>query len=660
MTDPAAEPARAGSMPRLTATVPLLDPPAWALAERHLFDLLDHAWRRFSRQYADPDGALRYSRALTSRDGADDFYESFFNWPQLYLLGGADDLLAASEKHWHGVTRQLTDLDMLHDEFERGYDWFHQSESLLLLYFLCMAAPERWAGRAVRFAELYVDPAHGNYDPRRRIVTRAHNGSDPDRNGLFDGGSYPWLPAEEEMYGFPLDWLVAPDAPRPDRAHDPRLGAEMAKRLGQGDTAVNLAVAGLVHNAWILTGDERYKTWILEYVGAWRERATANGGVVPDNVGIDGVVGSQLDGRWYGGHYGWTWPHGLYSIGQAALVAALAAAVVGDDDSHLDLVRGTFDAVIAQGRLMPFSEADSSLSRRWHAQLGEAADAPTLLVPYRRSDRGWFDYNPLMAAVPVALWHHSASEPDRARLRRLREAGGRDWRVVRPFRVKEEAGHEEPWFAYLDGDNPDYPELILAAAQSQVRRRLALMDRYPGDDIPEQDIHLWQQTNPVVTEALTQLTWGAPQVVYNGGLAQARVRYYDADTARPGLPPGVAALVSRIDPEATTVELVNLEPGQTRTLIVQAGAFAEHTITSVRYTTCPDADWPGDLYGYIHHTPVVTEQVIAGYGPWLQITLPASTRVRLVLELALRTRPPSYATPFDPDTTQPAPRKDRP
>jgi hypothetical protein len=30
---------------------------------------------------------------LASRDGADDFYEPFFNWPMLYLLGGADDLL---------------------------------------------------------------------------------------------------------------------------------------------------------------------------------------------------------------------------------------------------------------------------------------------------------------------------------------------------------------------------------------------------------------------------------------------------------------------------------------------------------------------------------------------------------------------------------------
>ena len=71
---------------------------------------------------------------------------------------------------------------MLQDEYERGYDWFHQGESLLLLYFLCMAAPARWAERAVRFAELYVDPAHGNYDPDHRIIRRPHNGSDPGRD----------------------------------------------------------------------------------------------------------------------------------------------------------------------------------------------------------------------------------------------------------------------------------------------------------------------------------------------------------------------------------------------------------------------------------------------------------------------------------------------
>ena len=94
----------------ITASVPLLEPPGWAVAERELFDLLDRAWRRFARDFTGPDGRLNYRYALTSRDGVDDFYETFFNWPQLYLLGGADDLLAESERHWEGVTAQLTGL----------------------------------------------------------------------------------------------------------------------------------------------------------------------------------------------------------------------------------------------------------------------------------------------------------------------------------------------------------------------------------------------------------------------------------------------------------------------------------------------------------------------------------------------------------------------
>ncbi len=94
--------------------------------------------------------------------------------------------------------------------------------------------------------------------------------------------------------------------------------------------------------------------------------------------------------------------------------------------------------------------------------------------------------------------------------------------------------------------------------------------------------------------------------MYNGGLQQARVRYHDADARRPGLPPSVAALVSRIDPEATVVDLVNLDPQAARSVVVQAGAFAEHTIRSVEHTACTDDSWIGDLYDYGHGEPVVT------------------------------------------------------
>jgi hypothetical protein len=631
--------------PVITASVPLLEPPGWAIAQRELFDLLDTAWRQFDRDFTDADGRLSYRGRLSTRDGVDDFYETFFNWPQLYLLGGADDLLAASERHWVGVTRQLTELGMLQDEFERGYDWFHQSESLLLFYFLCLAAPDRWAERAVRFADLYVDPAHGNYDPEHRVIRKPHNGSDPRRVGLFDGEAYPWLPEEARMYGYPLDWVPPPGA----RAEpDPRLGGEMHRRMGVGDTAVNLAAASLVRNALLLTGDSRYRAWIAEYVGAWRERATANGGMLPDNVAPDGTVGGLLDGRWYGGHYGWSWPHGWYGIGPAATAAALAAAGATGDESFMDIARLALDEILDFGKVMTCAEADSSLRTRWTAVLGEDVHTPTLHVPYRYADRGWFDYNPMLMSVPTALWHHTAAPADWERIERLRAASGYDWRTVRAFRAKEEAGHEEPWLAFLAGDNPDYPERILAAAQAQVRHRLARMERYRGHDVSEVDIHLWQQSNPVVTEALVQLTWGGPQVIYNGGLQQARVRYYDAQARRPGLPPSVAVLVSSIDPAATTVELINLDPGSTRSVVVQAGAFAEHTIRSVHHTACPDPSWIGDLYDYGHGEPEVTTLSTVVNAPWLRVELPRSTRVRLILRLDPHSRTPSYRTPFDP------------
>lgn len=52
------------------ASVPLLEPPGWAIAQRELFDLLDYAWRRFARDFTGPDGRLVYRGQLTSRDGA--------------------------------------------------------------------------------------------------------------------------------------------------------------------------------------------------------------------------------------------------------------------------------------------------------------------------------------------------------------------------------------------------------------------------------------------------------------------------------------------------------------------------------------------------------------------------------------------------------------
>ncbi|WP_431279572.1 hypothetical protein [Leifsonia poae] len=113
-------------IPRIAATVPARETPRWAVLQRRLFDMLDGAWREFAATYCEPDGRLKYAGRMFHRDGVDDFYEPFFNWPVLYRLGGSADLLPAVKHHWAGVTAQMTEFGFVKDEYELGYDWFHQ------------------------------------------------------------------------------------------------------------------------------------------------------------------------------------------------------------------------------------------------------------------------------------------------------------------------------------------------------------------------------------------------------------------------------------------------------------------------------------------------------------------------------------------------------
>ena len=60
-----------------------------------------------------------------------------------------------------------------------------------------------------------------------------------------------------------------------------------------------------MQNAFIMSGKEKFKDWLLEYVGAWMARAEAQpNNLLPDNVGLNGIVGEEIDGKWYGSSYG--------------------------------------------------------------------------------------------------------------------------------------------------------------------------------------------------------------------------------------------------------------------------------------------------------------------------------------------------------------------
>ena len=87
--------------------------------------------------------------------------------------------------------------------------------------------------------------------------------------------------------------------------------------------------------------------------------------------------------------------------------------------------------------------------------------------------------------------------------------------------------------------------------------------------------------NPAATESMVQLMWGALLPGREGGLLNARLRYFDPDRKRAGVPEDVAALVSELSDTRTVVTLINLNASQPRTVVVQGGGYGEHQLVSV-------------------------------------------------------------------------------
>ena len=632
----------------ITATMPLTGPPAWAVLERQLFDLMNQSVYPFLEKYTHPDGSLIWEGNIAGSE--DDLYESFYNWPLLYLLGGGDDLLELGVRQWNAVTRQLTQMGRSHKEYARRDDQFHQAESDIYFYLLCAADPNRseHLERARRFAGLYMneDPEVLNYDPVHKIIRSPYNGSDGPDMSVDGERSYNYSPG---MARYGLPHYDIPGITQIEDLKDPalarRMGEAMNRRMSRGDVVANLAVTSLVTNAYLLTGEEKYRSWVLEYTDAWVERAQQNDGLLPDNVGLSGQVGEYIEGNWYGGLYGWTWPHGFYNIQMAALVGASNAYLLTQAASYLDLPRIQMDRVVERGEVRDVRLEHMSLGEHWIGQfsaLGEQHE--TFLVPYRYGDAGWFDYQPMSPIYPVSLWNLSMASEDWNRIEEIRQASGYDWNKVFSFHAKEDAGHEQPWVRFLAGDNPTYPEDILRASYRQVCRRLDLV-RGDEEATTHQDPHRWQQTNPVTTEALIQLTLGAPQLIYNGGLLMSRLRYFDFNRKRPGLPQDTAALVETLEANRTVVRLVNLSPFETRDMVVQGGAFGEHRFTEVRYTH-RTSEYPGATVDYAA-PPVTEETQTASVGASrFRVVLPPATEITLDLGTACFVNQPSAALPW--------------
>ncbi len=538
-------------------------PPAWAHWQRFLLRQLYPAAQEFVARYTRSDDTLIWRQKWPGMDGSDDGYESFFNFPLYYALGGPDGIHEMSRKLWDGVTRQFTQYGQVHNEFDSYYDWMHHGESYVYIYHFGLADPTRRKDRerALRFAGLYMgeDPSAPNWDAELKLIRSPINGS---RGPRFENSAVDWVTHRPVLANYPLPYDDIPNVTESSAWIDdekfPNILATMNRRMMRGDVPLNLTSTSMMLSAYMYTGDEKYKRWVLDYTKAWMTRVRSNGGVMPDNVGLSGKIGEYMDGKWWGGYYGWRWPHGFFNILESTTIAATNCLLVTGDRSFLDLPRSQVDVVTRQGRI----------------------ENGQFVVPHKHKDDGWYAYRTLNPSYLVHLWYASESMEDWRRIEQHADVAS--WPRAAYSKAKGDSGNDRGWVSFLRGQNPDYPVTILESTYRETLRRLAVI-RSDRSHVDDQDVHHWQQRNPVVVEGLVQLMWGGPNHIYHGGLINCRVRYFDPIRRRPGVPEDVAALVRRIDSQGISLVLVNLSPTHARDVIVQAGAFGEHEFKSVQH-----------------------------------------------------------------------------
>ncbi|MBL8294171.1 MAG: hypothetical protein JNN08_20170, partial [Bryobacterales bacterium] len=269
-------------------------PPQWALLERELLKHNSTAVERFAERYMDERGYLAHTPRWGTLDGPDDAIETYWNWTILHALGGSDRVLELYKLGYEGHMRQYNELrtkltelaanGAYSKEFITQSDWFHTAEGMraVLLQGLSDPNSDIYRGRMTRFAAMYMgeDPEAPNYDPVNKVI-----------KSMWTGSKGPMM-RKATTY----DWVGDPVPGTFHLLHNPAgrgkmldLNANYKKMLAHcdeyldsiGDNSLNLAATILGLNAFALTGEEKYRQWVLDYVGAWKERTAQTGGNIP-------------------------------------------------------------------------------------------------------------------------------------------------------------------------------------------------------------------------------------------------------------------------------------------------------------------------------------------------------------------------------------------
>ncbi|MGH9675366.1 MAG: hypothetical protein ACRD44_19515 [Bryobacteraceae bacterium] len=606
-----------------------MPPPAWALLERELLRRSSEACERFAQKYVDERGYLAHTPRWGTLDGPDDAIETFYNWTLLHALGGSDKVLElyrkAQEGHWrqyNEIRTKLTEIaanGSYSKEFITQSDWFHTGEGMRAFLLLGLSEPdnELYRQRMKRFAAMYMgeDPEAPNYDPTRKVI-----------RSMWTGSKGPMM-RKATTY----DWVGDPVPGTFHLLHNPAgrgrmldLQANYRKMLAHcdeyldsvGDNFLNMAATILGLNAYMLTGEEKYRQWVLDYVGAWKQRTEETGGNIPSNVGLDGKPGGEYNGQWWKGTYGWNFTIFDGEIEQIAHRNYFTdgtwpgfsnALLLSGDQSFVQVLRRQMDNIYAQKKtekgqmLLPQMYGDPrgykhSGAPQWYHFTGQLRTDRLAEIYFWSMDRKDLERVPVADSLAAGSGRGGYAEPDR---------------------------HGE-WLGYLEGKLPDYPEKVLQSDLARVRQRVeAIRTDQTTADSRLADYLL--DYNPATTNALVNLTLGGYFARGRIWVLHSRFRYFDAVERRAGLPADVGALVEKLGADSATVTLVNVNPIEPRTVVVQAGGYGEHRFDAVT------ANGKTTTFS----SPVVTVRIEPGSG------------ARLEFRMTRYANRPTFAFPWD-------------
>jgi hypothetical protein len=531
----------------ITVSTPMAAP-EWAKLQRQLLAEQVPACREFYQKYFDDRGYLQCFVRWGANDGPDDAFENFNSWPELHALGADDEIKRLFLKGHDGLIKQYTEArtvetpiarqGMYYKEFIVQSDWMHHGEGLQLFNRMGLsigAGDPTYTSRARRFAGFYMgeDPEAPNYDTKLKLIRSMQNGSRGPMlrkataldwvGDSFDVGQFVALHGENTYAQFLAHYEEYTDV--------------------AGDHFLNLVATTLPLNAYLVANEAKYKTWLVDYMDAWLDRMKRNGGVIPSYVDYrDGSIGGP-EKKWWNNAYGWGFSPVNPVNGRRenrnriprAMVGFQNAVLVTGNQKYADAWRSMMDAVNANARTVDGKK-----------------EYPTMY-----GAQGWYGWQSQPWNVgAMELWHLSNRPDDAARL------------------------GSESWIQYLQGKDASYPETVLRRDLATVARKTAAFraDKTPPEKRLADNMLGY---NPATITGLTHLMQGGLVPSREGGLLFARLRYFDPERRRAGVPPDVAALISEMSDTKTVVTLINLHASQPRDVTVQGGAYGEHRIESV-------------------------------------------------------------------------------